>query len=220
MTFAQLIVFKKLHFVKRLLLIDAASLRKQPTFRDTTDGFPAKWRLRKQRRNSILMTRTSQIWDKLLIGCKFASSNRKHYPDLGSGASSFLRHHFVVKPPVASRNVDCFLTLQCNKCLETVKYYAIFYKENILFIFAGHSPCFLFYLFSVRRLSRPSRSKHFEDVDVANDGETNSLCPRDPKRILVGRVEWWGLLGNVLLLRLTTILFSYPSLARRNSFNQ
>ena len=42
MTFAQLIVFKKLHFVKRLLLIDAASLRKQPTFRDTTDGFPAK----------------------------------------------------------------------------------------------------------------------------------------------------------------------------------
>ena len=40
------------------------SLRKQPTFGDATTSFPAKWRLRKERRNSILMTR--------------------HYRDLGS----------------------------------------------------------------------------------------------------------------------------------------
>ena len=40
------------------------SLRKQPTFGDATTGFPAKWHLRNERRNSILMTR--------------------HYPDLGS----------------------------------------------------------------------------------------------------------------------------------------
>ena len=40
------------------------SLIKQPRFRDTTTGFPAKWRLRNDRRNSILMT--------------------SHYPDLGS----------------------------------------------------------------------------------------------------------------------------------------
>ena len=33
------------------------SLRKQPTFGDATTGFPAKWRLRNERRNSILMTR-------------------------------------------------------------------------------------------------------------------------------------------------------------------
>ena len=33
------------------------SLRKQPTFGDVTTGFPAKWRLRNERRNSILMTR-------------------------------------------------------------------------------------------------------------------------------------------------------------------
>ena len=33
------------------------SLRKQPTFRDSTTGFPAKWHLRNERRNSILMTR-------------------------------------------------------------------------------------------------------------------------------------------------------------------
>ena len=50
------------------------------------------------------------------------------------------------------------------------KYYAIFYKENKSFIFGGHSPCFLFCLFSLRRLSRPSRSKHFDDVDVTNGG--------------------------------------------------
>ena len=31
-------------------------LRKQPTSRDATSGFRAKWRLRNERRNSILMT--------------------------------------------------------------------------------------------------------------------------------------------------------------------
>ena len=44
------------------------SLRKQPTFSDATTGFPAKWRLRNECRNSVLMTR--------------------HYPDLGSDTSS------------------------------------------------------------------------------------------------------------------------------------
>ena len=44
--------------------LSADSLRKQPTVRDATTGFPAKWLLRNERRNSILMT------------C--------HYPDLGS----------------------------------------------------------------------------------------------------------------------------------------
>ena len=42
------------------------SLRKQLTFGDATTGFPAKWRLRNERRNSILMTR--------------------HYSDLGSAS--------------------------------------------------------------------------------------------------------------------------------------
>ena len=46
----------------------SCSLRKQSTFGDATTGFPAKWRLRNECRNSILMTR--------------------HYPDLGSDASS------------------------------------------------------------------------------------------------------------------------------------
>ena len=48
------------------LLCLAFSLRKQPTFGDATTGFPAKWRLRNERRMPILMTR--------------------HYPDLGSAS--------------------------------------------------------------------------------------------------------------------------------------
>ena len=42
------------------------SLRKQPTLGDATTEFPAKWRLRNERRNSPLMTR--------------------HFPDLGSAS--------------------------------------------------------------------------------------------------------------------------------------
>ena len=45
------------------------SQRKQPTVGDATTGFPAKWRLRNERRKTILMTR--------------------HYPDLGSTSDWF-----------------------------------------------------------------------------------------------------------------------------------
>ena len=95
------------------------SLRKQPTFRDAITGFLTKWRLRNERRNSILTTR--------------------HYPDLSSASDRrkqisyaarpirsttqiskwcfismeflrpFLRRHFAGKRVVASQNVGCFL---------------------------------------------------------------------------------------------------------------
>ena len=60
---------------------DTASLssrRKQPTFGDATTGFPAKWRLRNERRNSILMTR--------------------HYPDLGSASDWSYRKGKLLLP--------------------------------------------------------------------------------------------------------------------------
>ena len=44
--------------------VQVSSPRKQGTFGDAATGFPAKWSLRNERRNSIMMTR--------------------HYPDLGS----------------------------------------------------------------------------------------------------------------------------------------
>ena len=57
------------------------SLRKQPTFYDATTGSPAKWRLRNERRNPILMTR--------------------HYPDLG-GASDWLKQISHAARPIRS----------------------------------------------------------------------------------------------------------------------
>ena len=59
----------------------SSSLRKQPTFGDATTGFPAKWRLRNDRRNSVLMTR--------------------HYPDLGS-ASDWLKQISHAGRPIRS----------------------------------------------------------------------------------------------------------------------
>ena len=53
------------------------SLRKQPSFRDPTTGYPAKLSLKNDCRDSILMT----------YG-KFVSSNQTLYPDLGSDTSS------------------------------------------------------------------------------------------------------------------------------------
>ena len=57
------------------------NLRKKPTFGDATTGFPAKWRLRNEGRNSLLMTR--------------------HYPDLGS-ASDWLNQISHAARPVRS----------------------------------------------------------------------------------------------------------------------
>jgi len=55
-----------------------SSLRKKPTFRDATLGFPAKWRLRNERRNSILMMR--------------------HYSDLGSAPDGSCRVGNFLQP--------------------------------------------------------------------------------------------------------------------------
>ena len=49
-----------------LFINGCSCLRRQTTFGDANTGFPAKWRLRNEHRNSILMTH--------------------HYPDLGSAS--------------------------------------------------------------------------------------------------------------------------------------
>ena len=74
-------------------------LRKRTTLPNATNGFPAKWRLRNKCRNSILMTRhyldlRNYLW-LVMPRVKFASTNQKHYPDLGSDVLSvwnFLAH--------------------------------------------------------------------------------------------------------------------------------
>ena len=111
------------------------SLRKRLTFGDATTGFPAKWLLRNERRNSILMTR--------------------HYPNLGSASDwlcgvgnliqpirsttqiwivtrieflrSFFRRQLAGKPVVASPNVGCFLRL-----VKSMTYRLDYYEPELL----------------------------------------------------------------------------------------
>ena len=47
---------KLYNFIGSMVITLGNSLRKQPAFCDATTGFPAKWRLRNEGRNSILMT--------------------------------------------------------------------------------------------------------------------------------------------------------------------
>ena len=96
------------------LSLSNSSLRKQPTFRDATPGFPLKWRLRNELTNSILMTRHYLH----PFGWKLASTNQQHYSHLRSDASSIWkfcsRFSDVIswgKKVVASRNFSCFLRL-------------------------------------------------------------------------------------------------------------
>ena len=66
---------------KSIIKLIPDTLRKQPAFRDAITGFPAKWCLRNQRRNSILMT--------------------YQYPDLGS-ASDWLKEISHAARPIRS----------------------------------------------------------------------------------------------------------------------
>ena len=68
------------------------SLGNQPTFRDATTGFPAKWRLRNDYRNSILMT------------C--------HYPDLGSAFDWSCRETNLSQP---IRNAIQIWVMTCHR---------------------------------------------------------------------------------------------------------
>ena len=71
----------------RLYILAFAVERKQPTFRDATNGFPAKWRLRDERKNIPYWWRvTTQTWVVFLISWR--KFHKRYYPDLGSDASS------------------------------------------------------------------------------------------------------------------------------------
>ena len=89
----------------------------QPTFSNVTIGFPAKWRLRNERRNSTVTTcycldRNASDWFKQ-ISLDSSLDQSEVLPRLGwwhvinmeSVLRSFLRRHFAGKPVVASRNV-------------------------------------------------------------------------------------------------------------------
>ena len=95
-------------FVSLITELRDCPLRKQPKFCDATNGFPAKFRVRNERRNSILMTRFSSDWLKQI--CHTARPMRSTTQIRVSALvpqTSFRE----TKPLMASRNVDFFLGL-------------------------------------------------------------------------------------------------------------
>ena len=97
------------------------SLTKQSTLCDVTPGFSEnliKWRLRKERRNSILMTRHCRDLGSVLIGWKFASTNQKHYPDLGSDLS--LVWNFCARFSDVIRGETCGGVAKCRMFSQVI----------------------------------------------------------------------------------------------------
>ena len=98
------------------------SLRKQPTFGDATTGFPRKWRLRNERRNSIQMTRhyqdlgSASDWS-YSVG-NLIQPNVQHVIGISALVSPM---SFNGKPGVTSPNVGCFLRLGAIENVFTKK---------------------------------------------------------------------------------------------------
>ena len=105
------------------------SMRKQPTFCDPTNSFPAKWHVRKERRNSILrmlhypVMGSASDWLKQMCNQSEALSSSGWWCVISMEfLRSFLTRHFRGNPLVAPRNVGCFIRLlQIQCCLSLVK---------------------------------------------------------------------------------------------------
>ena len=94
-------------------------LRKQPTSRDATTGFLAKWRLINERKNSILTTchridmGSASDW---LIGTAQPIRSTTQIWIVTRHQYGILRRHFVGQiSSGASRNFGCFLALESTK---------------------------------------------------------------------------------------------------------
>ena len=96
------------------------SLRKQPTFRDPNTGFPAKWRLRNKRRNSMLMT------------C--------HYPDLGI-ASDWLKKISYAAGPVRS-TTQIWVATRHQNSISVLVFQTSFHqwwRRQMMAVFSGYT---------------------------------------------------------------------------------
>ena len=92
------------------------SARKQPTFTGATTGFPAKWRLRNERRNFILMTHYyTQILVVLLISwSQFPTQHDDHARDLKQNLVCACPHY---KCTARIENYGKFPFFSCTICL-------------------------------------------------------------------------------------------------------
>ena len=88
------------------------SLRKLSTFREATTVFPAKWRLRNERRNSIPMT--------------------YHYPDLGKASDWSYREENSLQPITSNAHVwEVYVISMELACTKTLFCFSIVLFENI-----------------------------------------------------------------------------------------
>ena len=102
------------------------SLRKQPTFGDATTGFPAKWRLRNERRNSILMTRhypglgsTSDWLNQISHAARaIRSTNQILVVTRHQYGISALVSHTLLDGETSGSVAKCRLFSQANQCFE------------------------------------------------------------------------------------------------------
>ena len=88
------------------------SLRKLSTFREATTVFPAKWRLRNERRNSIPMT--------------------YHYPDLGKASDWSYREENSLQPITSITQVwEVYVISMELAFTKTLFYFSYRFFENI-----------------------------------------------------------------------------------------
>ena len=120
-------------------VIQRASPRNQTTFRDVTGGFPAKQRLRNERRNSILMTR--------------------HYPDLGNAFDWSCRVGNLLQPIKSTFQIWVVTRHQCG--ISALIFQTLFCRETS----GGVARCRLFSKATRQRkptrLTKGRSSAHF-----------------------------------------------------------
>ena len=111
-------------WLHNLLFSTDRGRRKQPTIHDSTIGFPTKWCWEMIEIPHWQCT-TTQIRVVPLIGWKIASSNQKHYPDLGSDRSSVWNSCGLFSDIISkgtSGSVVCFsgytYTLRLNESIQ------------------------------------------------------------------------------------------------------
>ena len=130
-------------------VIQRASLRKQTTFRDATGGFPAKQRLRNERRNSILMTR--------------------HYPDLGSAFDWSCRVGNLLQP--IRSTIQIWVVTRHQYGISALISQRLFCRETS----GGVAKCRLFsqatrqLKLAIMRLTKGGSSAHFSDVWISDE---------------------------------------------------
>ena len=123
-----------------------ASLRKQPTFGDTSTGFPPMVPEKFHTDDASLPRSGSCFWLVVLRG-KFDSTNQEHYPDRGSDASSVWNFCAPSSRQMSAVFLErlhyiCKTRVDCNKIINLKFSSKIFTKHStvcILFMVGGGS---------------------------------------------------------------------------------